>query len=190
MDDFPAKCEYENEYGVKNSLHMELSLQWAIKTYKDMQMRGVVLYGGGKEGLLALKTLEREGIHVNAIADQCVGKTVGGRVSVSIAEFCAQGHNEVCIVTPLKIKGSIYQELNKYFEVVIDNFIVHWIAYFFPDDIGELRYMSCFPFNHYESPYSQQNELNIWRECKNKIEDELIDLNINGVSQKMGWSPL
>lgn len=83
MDDFPAKCEYENEYGVKNSLHMELSLQWAIKTYKDMQMRGVVLYGGGKEGLLALKTLEREGIHVNAIADQCVGKTVGGRVSVS-----------------------------------------------------------------------------------------------------------
>lgn len=157
----------------------EFSLKWAIDMYQLMQMRGVVLYGAGKEGALAVETLEREGIRVNAVADQCVGKTAGNRVSISVEELCAKGKNEVCIVTPLqKIRGRVFWELEQNFEVVIDNFIVHWIAYFFPHDIGELRYMSCFPFNHYESPYSQQNELNIYRECK-KNEDALLDLNIN-----------
>ncbi len=73
--------------------------------------------------------------------------------------------------------GEVYQELEKYFEIVTDNFIVHWMAYFFPNDIGELRYMSCFPFNHYESPYSQQNELNVYRECWSG--DKLLDVEIN-----------
>lgn len=95
------------------------------------------------------------------------------------------GGHEVCIVTPLQISfgGEIYQELGKYFEIVINNFIVHWMAYFFPNDIDELRYMSCFPFNHYESPYSQQNELDIYRKCKNGNEDELLELNLNIESQ-------
>lgn len=70
---------------------MGLSLKWAIEIYKLMKVKGVVLYGGGKEGALALKTLDHEGIQVNAVADQCVGKSVVGRVTVSIAELCARG---------------------------------------------------------------------------------------------------
>lgn len=87
-----------------------------------------------------------------------------------------------------KSPGGVYRELEKYFEIVIDNFIVHWIAYFFPKDTDELQYMSCFPFNHYESPYSQQNELNIYRDCKKRSEDALLDLNMNTENQ-LGFCP-
>ena len=139
-----------------DSLCGRLSLKWVIEIYKLMKVKDVVLYAGGKEGALALKTLDHEKIQVNAVADQCVGKAVVGRVTVSIAELCARGH-EVCIFTSLQIPfgGEMYQELGKYFEIVIDNFIMHWMVYFFLNDIDELRYMSCFPFNHYESLYSQ-----------------------------------
>ena len=158
---------------------MKLSLKEAINIYRLMQAQGVVLYGGVQDAKLALETLENEGISVKAIAGKNVGRMIANKQIISIGELCEQGKNEVCIIAPLtkEIQDEVYKELKTHFDIVLDNFIVHWIAYFFPHDMGELEYMSCFPFNHYESPYSQQSELEVYRHCKNM--NELLDLNLN-----------
>lgn len=67
---------------------MKTSLSQIVKIYEIMREKGVVLYGGGKEGALALHTLEREGIVVHAVADQQVGKCIGNRHAISIEELC------------------------------------------------------------------------------------------------------
>lgn len=61
----------------------------------------------------------------------------------------------------------------------MDNFIVHWMAYFLPRDMGELEYKSCFPFNHYESPFSQSNELKIFRKYTDAASVSDVDMNID-----------
>lgn len=70
---------------------MKLLLAELIKVYEIMKEKGVYLYGGGKEGLLALQTLEQEGINVHEVADQQVGKRVGNRCTVSIEKLCNNG---------------------------------------------------------------------------------------------------
>lgn len=71
----------------------------------------------------------------------------------------------------------VITRLEKKFEIVIDNFIVHWMAYFIPQDIKELGYMKAFPFNHYESPFSQSTELEVFRREKNM--DTMLDIDLN-----------
>ncbi len=165
-----------------------MSIKEVIQICKLMQERGVVLYGGGKEGQLALETLTKEEIHVKMIADKDVGKVVGDKQTISMEELCKRGNNEVCIITPLQICTGIRLELGKFFDIVIDNFIVHWMTYFIPQDIGEIGYMSCFPFNHYESPFSQHNELKIYREYIKKA--ELLDLDLNIDEQRKFYPKL
>lgn len=156
---------------------MKLSLKQAIKIYGLMQENGVVLYGAGKEGMLALHTLEREGIKIHEIADQQVGKSIGNRHTVSIETLYELEDNEVCIITPRQKLPKIYERLKEHFDIVIDNFVIHWIAYFYPRDMDELEYMKSFPFNHYESPYSQNNELEIFRRYRGA--NTISDLKIN-----------
>lgn len=155
---------------------MKLSLAEAIEIYTIMKEKGVVLYGAGKEGKLALKTLEREGICVHEIADQKTGKRIGNRCTVDLETLCKAG-GEVCIVTPLQELPVVYAKLEERFDKVIDNFIVHWMAYFFPNDKGEVEYMNSFPFNHYESPFAQKKELEIYK--KQNHTQSILDLNIN-----------
>lgn len=157
---------------------MNLSLKEFVKIYTMMQKRGVVLYGAGREGLLALETLENEGITVSKIADKQVGKAVGTRLAVSLEEICKSKGEEVCIVTPMQSIPSVTDKLRDYYEVVIDNFIVHWIAFFTPTDFDNLNYMSCFPFNHYESPFCQSREFEIFRGQKINETDH-INLNVD-----------
>lgn len=156
---------------------MKTSLSQLVKIYEIMREKGVVLYGGGKEGALALHTLEREGIVVHAVADQQVGKCIGNRHAVSIEELCEFSGGMVCIVTPMQKLPYVITRLEEKFEIVIDNFIVHWMAYFIPQDIKELRYRKAFPFNHYESPFSQSIELEVFRRQKNM--DTVLDIDLN-----------
>ena len=111
---------------------MKLSLKEAINIYRLMQAQGVVLYGGGQDAKLALETLENEGISVKAIAGKNVGRMIANKQIISIGELYEQGKNEVCIIAPLtkEIQDEVYKELKTHFDIVLDNFIVHWIAYF------------------------------------------------------------
>ncbi|MCI9083454.1 MAG: class I SAM-dependent methyltransferase [Lachnospiraceae bacterium] len=155
---------------------MKLSLKQTIEMYNLMQERGTVLYGAGQEGMLALQVLEREGIRVHGIADQQVGKAIGNRRTISLEELCAHGQNEICIVTPMQKLPEVSAMLKEHYEIVIDNFMIHWMEYYFPKDGNEIEYTRCFPFNHYESPYCQYRELELFRQQNNL---ELLDLDLN-----------
>lgn len=77
----------------------------------------------------------------------------------------------VCIVSPLRNVDKEKEQLKKHFDMVIDNYIIHMIRYC----IMPSSYMTCFPFNPYESPYLSEEELSKYTE--DNIEPYGVNLN-------------
>jgi predicted O-methyltransferase YrrM len=158
---------------------MKLSAKDITNIYCCMQSRNVVLYGAGVNGSLALKTLDAEKISVMAVADRIVEKRCGSFQTISLKKLCERSNNEVCIITPSHSISYAKEQLVKHFTMVVDIQIINWLQYFIPKDTEEIEYTSCFPFNHYESPYAQNRELEFNRlSLQNEEEINDIDLNL------------
>lgn len=160
-----------------------MNIKEIINIYQKMQADGVVLYGGGKEGRLAIEVLEKEGIEVKAIADRERKKQCGCYQCISLEELCRFERNAVCIITPVAPLTEVREELSKHYGLVIDNSIVHWMSYFVPKkENGDLNYYWCFPFNHYESPFASEQELKKY-DLENQ-NDALLGIHLNSERQE------
>lgn len=154
-----------------------------INIYQKLLTNGAVLYGGGKEGKLAVEVLEEEGIVVKAVADQEIGKRCGRYNCISLNGMCSFEKETVCIITPAVPLGEIKRVLSQYYNVIIDNSVIHWIRYFLPkEENKEINYYYCFLFNHYESPYVTERELSKYdTDTKN---DRLLGIDLNTQKQE------
>ena len=141
-----------------------------VTIYDKMRKNGVVIFGAGNEGKLALEVLQSEGIKVFAIADN-IKKTCGDFPCISLEQLIGYEKNVVCVVSPLRFVDKEKMMLSKHFKVVVDNYLVHMIKYC----AMPTSYKSCFPFNHYESPYLSLEELGRYSESSTMPEG--VDLN-------------
>ncbi|BBF45237.1 hypothetical protein lbkm_3999 [Lachnospiraceae bacterium KM106-2] len=105
-----------------------------------MNEKGVVLYGAGRQGLIALEILEREKFHINAIADREAGKECGTFQAISLEELCATGNQEVCIMTPGVELSEVKKRLEKSFKMVLDYSIITWMLYYIPGEREDREY--------------------------------------------------
>lgn len=147
-----------------------MDFQELVTLYEKMKENGVVIYGAGNEGKLAIDVLHNEKIEVLAVADKSK-TTIGSLQCISLEQLMEYDENVVCIVSPLRAVEKEKRILCEHFKVVIDNYIVHIIKYC----IMPTMYKSCFPFNHYESPYLSLEELD--RYSDSIIVPEGVDLN-------------
>lgn len=158
---------------------MRLSVQEIVNIFYRMQNNGVVIYGAGKRGQFAFDALTQEGICITEVADRKVGKKLGGYSAKPLEEICARAREEVCIVTPKeKILPEEEEKLKSAYEIVTDMSIIYWMQYFVPKDTNILDYSRCFPFNHFESPYSSDKELEVWRVQQDEKNIRGIDFNL------------
>lgn len=99
-----------------------------VNIYTRMKNRGVVIYGAGKMGELAINVLEKEKIKIHAVADKNK-KEVLGYKCIELKDITQYSKNIVCILTP-KNGCEIEKEILKdYFDDVIDMYIIHLIKY-------------------------------------------------------------
>lgn len=156
-----------------------LKIKEIVYLYQTMQDNGVILYGGGREGELAVSAFRKEGIVIKAIGDQDEGKRCGDYRCISLEELCGFERNVVCIITPAASLTEVRRRLSQHYDVVISNDIVHWMQFFVPDENGKglNYYRNSFPFNHYESPYVSCTEIEIIQSEEN--EELLLDIELN-----------
>ena len=164
---------------------MQYGLWKLVELLSAMKERGVVLYGAGVRGKRALEVLEKAGIRIVAMADKEVGKNFGGYLTVSLDTLCKNANNEVCIVTPLLPLTEEKERLKECYNIVTDIFIINWMQCFTPEDTAEMDYMDCHPFNHYESPFTSNEELRNFK-SEGMYDMAGIDLNIEG---QIGFVP-
>lgn len=140
-------------------------------------MGGVVIYGAGKMGELAINVLEKEKIKIHAVADKNK-KEVLGYKCIELKDITQYSKNIVCILTP-KNGCEIEKEILKdYFDDVIDMYIIHLIKYC----MMPLQFEQCYPFNHYESPYLSINEIDGIQD-EDIGSDVLIGVDLNFINQ-------
>lgn len=138
---------------------------------------GVVIYGAGKMGELAINVLEKEKIKIHAVADKNK-KEVLGYKCIELKDITQYSKNIVCILTP-KNGCEIEKEILKdYFDDVIDMYIIHLIKYC----MMPLQFEQCYPFNHYESPYLSINEIDGIQD-EDIGSDVLIGIDLNFINQ-------
>ena len=148
-----------------------------VNIYTRMKNRGVVIYGAGKMGELAINVLEKEKIKIHAVADKNK-KEVLGYKCIELKDITQYSKNIVCILTP-KNGCEIEKEILKdYFDDVIDMYIIHLIKYC----MMPLQFEQCYPFNHYESPYLSINEIDGIQD-ENIGSDVLIGVDLNFINQ-------
>lgn len=148
-----------------------------VNIYTRMKNRGVVIYGAGKMGELAINVLEKEKIKIHAVADKNK-KEVLGYKCIELKDITKYSKNIVCILTP-KNGCEIEKEILKdYFDDVIDMYIIHLIKYC----MMPLQFEQCYPFNHYESPYLSINEIDGIQD-ENIGSDVLIGVDLNFINQ-------
>ena len=148
-----------------------------VNIYTRMKNGGVVIYGAGKMGELAINVLEKEKIKIHAVADKNK-KEVLGYKCIELKDITQYSNNIVCILTP-KNGCEIEKEILKdYFDDVIDMYIIHLIKYC----MMPLQFEQCYPFNHYESPYLSINEIDEIQD-ENIGSDVLIGVDLNFINQ-------
>lgn len=148
-----------------------------VNIYTRMKNRGVVIYGAGKMGELAINVLEKEKKKIHAVADKNK-KEVLGYKCIELKDITQYSKNIVCILTP-KNGCEIEKEILKdYFDDVIDMYIIHLIKYC----MMPLQFEQCYPFNHYESPYLSINEIDGIQD-ENIGSDVLIGVDLNFINQ-------
>lgn len=148
-----------------------------VNIYTRMKNGGVVIYGAGKMGELAINVLEKEKIKIHAVADKNK-KEVLGYKCIELKDITQYSKNIVCILTP-KNGCEIEKEILKdYFDDVIDMYIIHLIKYC----MMPLQFEQCYPFNHYESPYLSINEIDGIQD-ENIGSDVLIGVDLNFINQ-------
>lgn len=148
-----------------------------VNIYTRMKNGGVVIYGAGKMGELAINVLEKEKIKIHAVADKNK-KEVLGYKCIELKDITQYSKNIVCILTP-KNGCEIEKEILKdYFDDVIDMYIIHLIKYC----MMPLQFEQCYPFNHYESPYLSINEIDEIQD-ENIGSDVLIGVDLNFINQ-------
>lgn len=148
-----------------------------VNIYTRMKNWGVVIYGAGKMGELAINVLEKEKIKIHAVADKNK-KEVLGYKCIELKDITQYSKNIVCILTP-KNGCEIEKEILKdYFDDVIDMYIIHLIKYC----MMPLQFEQCYPFNHYESPYLSINEIDGIQD-ENIGSDVLIGVDLNFINQ-------
>lgn len=148
-----------------------------VNIYIRMKNWGVVIYGAGKMGELAINVLEKEKIKIHAVADKNK-KEVLGYKCIELKDITQYSKNIVCILTP-KNGCEIEKEILKdYFDDVIDMYIIHLIKYC----MMPLQFEQCYPFNHYESPYLSINEIDGIQD-ENIGSDVLIGVDLNFINQ-------
>lgn len=142
----------------------------------QMKSRGCILYGGGMEGRKAIEILNKAGISIHKIGDR-IRKEVDGYLTAPLAELCEQGNNEVCIMT---VDADEEREsLSKYYSLILNMEIVYTINEFYPDVSESLDYHWAHPFNHYESPYLSEMEIENYH-----IPREILGINLDYNRQK------
>lgn len=148
-----------------------------VNIYTRMKNGGVVIYGAGKMGELAINVLEKEKIKIHAVADKNK-KEVLGYKCIELKDITQYSKNIVCILTP-KNGCEIEKEILKdYFDDVIDMYIIHLIKYC----MMPLQFEQCYPFNHYESPYLSINEIDGIQD-EDIGSDVLIGIDLNFINQ-------
>lgn len=148
-----------------------------VNIYTRMKNGGVVIYGAGKMGELAINVLEKEKIKIHAVADKNK-KEVLGYKCIELKDITQYSKNIVCILTP-KNGCEIEKEILKdYFDDVIDMYIIHLIKYC----MMPLQFEQCYPFNHYESPYLSINEIDGIQD-EDIGSDVLIGVDLNFINQ-------
>ena len=148
-----------------------------VNIYTRMKNGGVVIYGAGKMGELAINVLEKEKKKIHAVADKNK-KEVLGYKCIELKDITQYSKNIVCILTP-KNGCEIEKEILKdYFDDVIDMYIIHLIKYC----MMPLQFEQCYPFNHYESPYLSINEIDGIQD-ENIGSDVLIGVDLNFINQ-------
>ena len=142
------------------------------KIIADMILNGVKVYGAGKRGSAAIKALQEAEIEIHGLSDQIIGKKCCGYTSVSIDDFI-ENADCVCIVTPAAEIADVVRMLKKAFHAVITDLqLIEQLKYLYPRDMKDYPYMSCKPFNHWESPYPSYEDI---ERFKVKYEDRTVD---------------
>ena len=161
---------------------MKLSIFEMAEIIIKMKNNNVVLYGAGNIGCMAVEILEELGIKVTAVADRETGKKLAGLETVDLEKLCSVSKGEVCIITFAGYSQDIKGKLGEFFDTVVDYYIIRWLKYFVPKDL-ELMLLgnNCFPFNHYESPYPSNEEINAYISAEY---EELTGINLNIEVQK------
>lgn len=148
-----------------------------VNIYTRMKNGGVVIYGAGKMGELAINVLEKEKIKIHAVADKNK-KEVLDYKCIELKDITRYSKNIVCILTPKKGCEIEKEILKDYFDDVIDMYIIHLIKYcMMPREFDQ-----CYPFNHYESPYLSINEIDGIQD-ENIGGDVLIGVDLNFINQ-------
>lgn len=151
-------------------------LEQLFSIYEKMKKNKVVIYGAGKNGRIAYNELIKLGIDVLAVADKRVGVVFEKNVTVSLSELLKYDSNVVCLISTGKIEEETFHVLIKHFRNWTDITFVNIIKYNLPNE----HFISSYPYNHYESPYLTQQEIE-----KLKFQsEELHEINMNDKTQE------
>ena len=128
-----------------------VTLKDMIAIYNDLTRCGIALYGAGKRGREAIKSLQREGIRIICVADQKIDMDIGEFNTISLDDLKQRDDVKYCMITPLTELPDIEKKLADY--ILVKYGFINWLNHFFPRRITMDQVGSCRPFNHYESPY-------------------------------------
>lgn len=140
----------------------------------DMKEHHVCIYGCGKNGKIVIDFLKNAGIMIEAISDKKENVEIEGCKFVPFAELQNLDKRIICIVTPAKGAEIERQELEKHFCTVMGIECFRELLKYIPQRNKNWDFNNYIPFNHYESPYLNENsrEYEYYKkEQKNKVKN-------------------
>lgn len=126
-----------------------------VESYSKMKKHGVVIYGAGVNGREAYEELKTLGINILAVADRNAGVKIKEVVSIGINELLKYDSKVVCLISTDKIDSHTRTKIEAHFQICEDITFIRIIKYNIPND----RFVSSFPYNHYDSPYLSLSEI-------------------------------
>lgn len=149
----------------------------------EMKENHVCIYGCGKNGRKIIDFLESIDITIDNISDKNDNIKINGYKSITFEEMLSLNSKIVCIVTPAENVEYEYKELNEHFYTVLKMDIFVELMKYIPVKSKEWEFNNYVPFNHYESPYINQNSKeNGYYE--RAVKNDIKCINLNEIGQK------
>lgn len=139
-----------------------MTLESIFNLLLEMKSNHVCIYGVGKNGLHAIDYCNELGIEIEAICDRKQGITVKGWQTISLEEFEKLNPHIVCLVTPATDVDTERQRLEKHFDTVVGMEIfgkIERLKQYSPCSKKGWGYESYAPFNRYDSPYINEENM-------------------------------
>lgn len=159
-----------------------MKIEDAVNCLLDMREHHVCVYGYGQNGKLVVEFLKNIGIVIEAVCDKNENVQIEGYNFVSFEQFQKLDKKIICIVTPAKGAESEHQKLLQHFSKVVDMKYFWQFLRCIPQENDTWNFENYVPFNHYESPYLNENSRE-YQYYKKNSQNELKDIELNEEGQ-------